>query len=530
VTSPGVGSGAVAPTASAPREQPPSVTRSARDGRRTLGWTIALAVVVAGSAICAVLLHRNGHNQGDDFALYLRQARSLFDGDVAQVVADNRFAVLNSGAAFSPIAYPWGFPLLLSPFVKWWGLDYDRLKLVEVACFCAWVVLAHGVIRRRAGRVLALAIAAVVATAPALLAHTDQLLSEYPHAAAVGVFIWWFDRIKLERPLIGATTRQLVVLGVLGAVAYNVRRESVVLIGAILIVQVVEQLSAWRGSRRMPVPWLTVATPHLAFVGSIIGFQLLLPSMLIPDSGDGPQYIGDRVGDWTGVLTQHLGLGDHPVLGALILVLAVVGMAVGCVRRPRLDIPLTVITLLSVATVSTHFRMVGRYYFQVLPWVLYFAAAAIVAGVELVRRPQARRAATAIAAVPLLYLVAVHVAVLPGDIADAREFDRDGRQQIGPADPGTVPIFDAVAAHTPPDAVVAYFRARTMTLLTDRRSFQTTNLQRVLQRADYFAQQRYSSYFQPDVSVQEAQAAGLEEVWSNDRWVLWRVPELKPET
>jgi len=492
---------------------------------RTIGWTIALTIVIAAGAVTAVLLHRNGHNQGDDFALYLRQARSIFDGDIAQVVADNRFAVLNSGAAFSPIAYPWGFPLLLSPFVKWWGLDYDRLKLVEVACFCAWVVLVHGVVCRRAGRLLALAIVAVVATAPLLLAHTDQLLSEYPHAAALGVFIWWFDRIKLERPLIGASTRQLVVLGVLGAAAYNVRRESVVLLGVIVIVQVVELAGAWRASARMPVPWLTVATPLLSFGGSIVAFQLLLPSMLIPDSGDGPQYIGARMGDYAGVLTQHLGLGRHPALGAAILVLAAVGMVVGCLRRPRLDIHLTVLTLLSVATVSTHFRMVGRYYFQVLPWVLYFATAAIVAGVQLARSRELRRSARLIAAVPLVYLVAVHVAVLPGNVADARDFDRGGRQQIGPTDPDTTPIYDAVARYTEPDAVIAFFRARTMTLLTDRRALQTTSFDRIRQRADYFAQQRYSRYFQPNVTEEAARTAGLEEVWSNERWILWRLPD-----
>ena len=202
----------------------PLARRTARDATRpTVGWTIALGVVVAVAAVAAILLHRNGHNQGDDFALYLRQARSIFDGDPAQVVADNRFAVLNTGGAFSPIAYPWVFPLLLSPFVKWWGLDYDKLKLVEVACFCAWIVLVHGIVRRRAGRLLALAVAAVVATAPALLAHTDQLLSEFPHALAVGVFIWWIDRVKASHDLVTATTRQLVILGALGALAYNVR-------------------------------------------------------------------------------------------------------------------------------------------------------------------------------------------------------------------------------------------------------------------------------------------------------------------
>jgi len=498
------------------------------DEPRTIAWTVALVVVVAVAAIAAVGLHRNGHNQGDDFALYLRQARSIFDGDPAQVVADNRFAVLNSGGAFSPMAYPWVFPLLLSPFVKWWGLDYDRLKLVEVACFCAWIVLVHGIVRRRAGRVLAIAVAAAVATAPALLAHTDQLLSEFPHALALGVFIWWFDRVKLQRDLIAAPTAHLVTLGVLGALAYNVRRESVVLIGAIGAVQLVELFRAWRSDPSRRVPWLTMALPHLAMIGSIVAFQLLLPSMLIPDSGDGPRFIPDRLGDYAGVLTRHLGIGRHPAIGVVVLLLAAAGIVVGCIRRPRLDIPLAAVALFSAATVSTHFRMVDRYYFQVLPWVLYFGAQALIALVGLARRPAVRRVAPLVAAVPLLYLVAVHAAVLPGDIGDARDFDRAGRQQIGPTDPASITIYAAVEKYTEPDATVAYFRARTMTLLTDRRAFQTTSLPRIVQRADYFAQQRFSDYFQPGDSEAALTAAGLVAVWSDARWILWRLPDHPP--
>ncbi len=213
-----------------------------RDGR-PIATTVALIAVVAVAAGLAVALHRNGHTLGDDFALYLRQARSIFDGDVAQVVADNRFTVVNSEAVFSPIAYPWGWPLLLSPFVHVWGLDYDRLKLLEVAAFCIWLVLVHGIVRRRAGRLLALAIVAVVGTAPLLLAHTDQLLSEYPHAAMVAAFIWWLDRTTARRPLIAASTRSLVVLGLLAAAAYNIRREAVVLAAVVLVVQAAELLA-----------------------------------------------------------------------------------------------------------------------------------------------------------------------------------------------------------------------------------------------------------------------------------------------
>ena len=62
--------------------------------------------------------HRLGHTWGDDFTLYLRQAASLFDGNIGQVIADNHFNVDNAAKpGFSPYVYPWGLPLLLAPFL-----------------------------------------------------------------------------------------------------------------------------------------------------------------------------------------------------------------------------------------------------------------------------------------------------------------------------------------------------------------------------------------------------------------------------
>jgi hypothetical protein len=118
----------------------------------------------------------------------------------------------------------------------------------------------------------------------------------------------------------------------------------------------------------------------------------------------------------------------------------------------------------------------------------------------------------------------VHAVVLPGDIADAQDFNRGGRQQVGPTNPTVTPIFDAVSTYTRPDDVIAYFRARTMTLYTDRRAIQTTDIDRVRARADFFAQQRDSTYYQPALSMEEAEDLGFTMVWSDFSWILWRVP------
>jgi hypothetical protein len=310
-----------------------------------------------------------------------------------------------------------------------------------------------------------------------------------------------------------------------------VRREAIVLVVAIAIVQVTELVGLVR--RRRPVslnvPWRTVVTPHLAFVVSAVLIQLLLPSMLFPDNDDRVAYIGTRLGDYTGALTAQLGLGSHLALGVLIMVLAVIGMVVGCRRRPALDGPLAVITVLSALAVSTHYRLVDRYYFQILPWIVYFATVAVAEGVVLaLRNRRGRQWVTGLAVLPLAYVVIVHAFVLPGDIADARDFNRGGRQQLGPTSPEFTPIYDAVSTYTRPDDVIAYFRARTMTLYTDRRSIQSTDVEHVRDFADFFAQLRGSTNYQPPLSVEEATNMGFTMVWSDSYWILWRVPPPSP--
>src|SRR5262245_2318992 len=227
-------------TAALPPPEPEVVQRRRHvlTSRRVSG--ILLALLVISAAYVAINLQRRGHTTGDDWALYIRMAKSLFEGNISDVISDNRFLFDHSTAVTPPI-YPWGWPLLLAPFVRVWGIDFGRLKLVEVAVFAGWLVLYHGIVRRRAGRIVALALTAllalpltaVFATSYLYLVYTDQLLTEFPHMLAVAVAIWWLDRIMDRSRLTRAPTRDLVILGLLAVAAYNVRREGLMLLFAI---------------------------------------------------------------------------------------------------------------------------------------------------------------------------------------------------------------------------------------------------------------------------------------------------------
>lgn len=497
--------------------------------RRSLAARMSLAIVVTGAGLLAVSLHRHGHTQGDDFALYLRQARSIFDGDPAAVIADNRFSVINSDTGFSPIGYPWGWPLLLSPFVRLWGLDYDRLKLLEVALLCFWLTMLHGIVRRRLGRICALAVTAVFATCVAYLKHTEQLLTEIPHLAAVVVVVWWFDRIRGRATLLTAPIGDLAILGVLAALAFNVRREGVALILAVMVVQFVELVRARRDDEPegrdlddvLRHRTRQLATPLVSFVGAVVVCQLLLPTALFPDNGNSWSNIDDRFGEYPSILSEQLGFGVHPAVGVAVFVLAVAGAIIGVRARPHLDGLLLLIAVFSALTIGTHFRQVDRYWFQVNPWVVYFATVALVAAARVVLQHRAT-AIRVVAVAPLVGLVVAHLVVMPGHLAEVREFNEDGRVLSGPTNPESAPVYDAVNDLTPPDAVIGFFRARTMTLLTDRRSFQTKQIDRVALGADYIVLRDRDTAWQPQ--VEEVVAAGFVQIWADDTWTLWKAP------
>ena len=74
---------------------------------------LALIVLVSG-AISFFMLTR-GQSWLDDFASYVMQAKSILNGSMVESVRRNGFTVSQSSYPPGPVAYPWGFPLLLTP-------------------------------------------------------------------------------------------------------------------------------------------------------------------------------------------------------------------------------------------------------------------------------------------------------------------------------------------------------------------------------------------------------------------------------
>lgn len=450
---------------------------------------LGLALLVGAMAALMFASHRPGHWWGDDWALYIRQAQSLVDGNPGAITADNEFTVTESlGAPFSPPLYPWGFPLILAPFVAVVGVDVDALAVVPVLSAsvfaCAWFVL----VRRRLGTTVAFVSTPAIVLTPVLFSWSELIQSEWPFLAVTFAMLVAVDRAIESRVLTDVTARwwPLVLLGVGAAAAFSVRREGLAMTAAIGGAQLALLTTGSPPRREWFADRLLVArllVPHLAALATVYALQWTLPSTLVPQY-DGTsirntyrfserhfRHVADLVGlkrpwDRHVVVLGSEGLGLVAMWGVLIAML--IGVAAAVTVHRRRDLHIVVYGLVAFAIGGSFRSAINRYMTTVGPIVLLLALVGVATLLGFRRRWVGLTAAFVVCAA----IVAGNMANVHLRIDSAQRTADAGAVEYGPTHPSAVEMFDAVVALSDPGDVVAGPKARALTLMTERRAIQ----------------------------------------------------------
>ncbi len=508
----------------------------------TYGLPLALAVAVG---VLATINHFSGPDWGDDFALYVRQAKALIIGNVGEVLHDNRYAIDNSGwHTFSPYSYPWGWPLLMAPFYAVFGMNYAVFKFLEVLALCGFLVVFFALVRRRTNTAAATVLTLLIGLSPSFAGATDAVLSDLPYLFFAFLTLWWMDRCRLRGLL--DDRRRLVVLGLLLAFTYNVRREGMTLVLALVTLHVVVLAGTAMRARSLralgDVDWRKVALPYVTFAGAVIAFFLVLPTAVRPTfPGAGLRNVSFRATYYRDVLAEHFGLKDpgNPMrlLGstsaarqvlALLVILAVVGVVGRLMLRPAEDVTLATFVVSSSFLMLISPYEASRYLFTISPLLAYFAYQSLPTLASFVEgRDGARlvRGASVLSATALAGLMLLNA----GDLSHSTRYHLDySYTENGPETPQAQEMLAAVRERTRGDDVILFFRARAMTLYTDRLALQGSDLTKMLKRVDWYVMAKNSTYSQTLLTDAEAAALGLTKAWDNAGWVIWRVAPRAP--
>ena len=108
-----------------------------------------LAVILGLSAVLGLLLLTKGQDWGDDFAAYIMQAQSIVKGNEQSFIERNAFTINSTDFILGPVAYPWGYPLILASVYAVTGLNLIALKLPVLVFFIAFLFVLFRFYRRR---------------------------------------------------------------------------------------------------------------------------------------------------------------------------------------------------------------------------------------------------------------------------------------------------------------------------------------------------------------------------------------------
>lgn len=470
-------------------------------------------ILLVSFALGASILTR-GHEWGDDWASYVMQAQSILNGNMDEFIEHNTFAVFESSVQIGPVAYPWGYPLALTPALLLKGVHALALKLPGLFFFTGFLVCLYLLTENRLTRVESLLLVSLFAFNPTLVGFLDYILSDIPFLFFVFLTLLLVAQIRESQ-----NVWIHVLLGMSIFLAFFIRTTGVVLLAAYLADQALLFL-AERIRRKAIVLNSTVVL--------VIFFAFWMISSFIFPNGQG-SYLQQLMGftvetflknihDYFYLFVQFFGAAPAPAWTYVYYALAILFL-VGAWTRRNADRLLIIFFAFYLAVMLVWPEWQGiRFIFPLLPLFVYFAfqGANAVVGIlpRRLRLPSKGFVLFAWFALAGFFLFASGT--------QAYTNLKDGRRINGPFDPFSYDLYNYIRAETPPDSVIVFFKPRALRLFTDRDSFMALECDRLL-FGDYVALHKNWEYSQILPGDIQKCNLPLKNVYENRRFILYEV-------
>lgn len=198
-----------------------------------IGIERALLLFAAAYLIAGYATLSTGHNWGDDWAQYLAHARNLAEG---LPYASTGYVFNPEAPHVGPPAYSPGFPLLLAPVVRVFGLNLIALKSVSLVCLAVAIWLTFILYRDALGVRIAAAAAVFFALHHFTWALRDSIVSEPAYIVWTLAALYCASRTVHRR---GIATG--LACGVFALAAFSTRAVGASLIAAIVLCEILQR-------------------------------------------------------------------------------------------------------------------------------------------------------------------------------------------------------------------------------------------------------------------------------------------------
>jgi len=445
------------------------------------------------------------HLWGDDFSAYIMQAQSLVHGNPAEFMAANRFTIEQSSRLIGPVAYPWGFPLLLAPIYAIFGTNIVAFKSLNLVCYLLFMLLlwyAWPADHSDLGRFI---FVALFGWNPYFQEFMNQVLSDIPFLLFSTASVLLIRRVVVERRRLFSEVGDHLLLGLLIAATCSIRVNGFLLVVTLALTQFTsavkkassaQQVAGNRITRLEHIVKLTLRTlrselwvlalPYISFALPAIIVRALLPqgdySYLWTFKELSFSAIQYNIHHYIDVLPGFLTGVPHE---ALVFGATIPFAIKGVVQRRTSDYPMIFYGIVSILLYVFWPAFQGlRFLLPILPFYTYF----VLVGLEQTRTatPRNRAALWKILRLSPALVVLLYFGRVSAMNADLNLTGHRYRV-LGPYLPTAQQAFSFIVRRTEPNSVILFFKPRAMRLFTGRPSLMIREGTQV-DRGDYLCE------------------------------------------
>jgi hypothetical protein len=474
----------------------------------------ALLIIILISLAIGASTLRRGHEWGDDFAWYILQAKSIWEGTIDDFMEVSAFTNYQSTTHLGPLAYPWGYPLIITPFYAVKGINPLVLKLPGLLFYAGFLVCLYFLMRDRLSQTESLLIVSLFAFNPLLLQFLDQILSDIP-----SLFFTTLALLLMTRH----DQRGIFYHALIGAVVFFVtflRVTGILLLGCYLIVEFF-RLLRYRQNRTAVIEIIR----NSFVVCFVFAFLWIVNLVLFPSGGE------SYFSQYTELIeaARRLSVAYFNVFGGffgeaagwryLYYFLFIFFLVGAWEKRKQEPIFLLFFGFWMIVHITYPYWQGPRYIFPLLPIFIYFTFQGMKAGIS--KLPQEHHQMGQRVFYGFWLLIAG--IFLFTSSANAYGNLQNNRTINGPFDPYSREVYDYIKQETPPDSVVIFFKPRVMVIMTDHPTIMSTECDRML-KGDYLVLSRKVGENQ-QITPENIDACNLSlnPVLKNNRFVVYQI-------
>jgi len=456
-----------------------------------------------------------GHEWGDDFASYIMQAKSILDGETQEFVQHNTFTIFQSSSQIGPVAYPWGYPLILTPIYAIKDNSPLALKLPGLFFFAGFLICIYLLTKNRLTRTGSLLLVCLFAFNPMLVDFLDQVLSDIPFL--------FFSTLALllmtnnnKRGIL-----DYILLGGVIACAFFIRATGILLLASFLAI---ESFEVWihRANRES----IKKIVRNIFIVCATFGLLWGAYALLFPGGGESyfAQYQAFQIETIPGFISEYFHLfslffGEDTIWKYLYYVLFIFFLVGLWIRRKEEPVFVIFFSLWMILLITWPYWQGPRFIFPLLPIFIYFTFQGM--NVTINKLPE-KYHQTGQRVFYGFWLLIVGI-FLFNSATRAYNNVRNGRIINGPFDPVSMEVYSYIKEKTPSDSILIFFKPRAMRLMTDHDTLMINQCEGMLKGDYIILSKKVGENNQVPPERIDSCGLPLDNVFENRRFIIYGI-------